>query len=148
MSAAMTDVSGMASGIQMDFTPPSGTGDIAGLASAGGVPQNPLGFLFTGIMAFVASFAFMAMGAPGWFSAIAVLSGFAFCAMYFVTKGRAEKETEERARAAYEAEERFKDEIADAVKERMKGAIKVRCGYCGSLNDEKANKCGSCGATL
>lgn len=40
--------------------------------------------------------------------------------------------------------QRDKDEI---VKE-VKSTIKVRCRYCGTLNDEGANKCESCGGVL
>jgi hypothetical protein len=36
------------------------------------------------------------------------------------------------------------DEIIRAVKT----TIRVRCRYCGTLNEEKANKCESCGASL
>ena len=36
------------------------------------------------------------------------------------------------------------DEIVKAVK----ATIRVRCRYCGTLNEEKANKCESCGANL
>jgi hypothetical protein len=39
---------------------------------------------------------------------------------------------------------RHKDEIVKAVK----STIKVRCRYCGTLNDEGANKCDSCGGVL
>ncbi len=39
---------------------------------------------------------------------------------------------------------RHKDEIVKAVK----STIKVRCRYCGTLNDEGANKCESCGGSL
>ena len=31
---------------------------------------------------------------------------------------------------------------------RKEASVKVRCGYCGSLNRETAKKCESCGATL
>jgi len=33
-----------------------------------------------------------------------------------------------------------------AILERK--AVKVRCRYCGSLNDESSNRCHSCGASL
>jgi hypothetical protein len=36
------------------------------------------------------------------------------------------------------------DEIVRAVKT----TIRVRCRYCGTLNEEKANRCESCGASL
>jgi hypothetical protein len=40
-----------------------------------------------------------------------------------------------------------KREIEEIVK-AVKATIKVRCRYCGRLNEEKANKCESCGGAL
>ena len=148
MSAAMTDVSGMASEVPIDFTPTPGIGNHTTPAPAGGAPQNPAGFVVAGVGMIIMSFVFMSTGAPGGFSAFAFLAGLVCFALFFVTRGKMERDAEKRAEAAEEAEERFKDEIAEAVKERMKGTIKVRCRYCGSLNEEEAVKCGSCGATL
>ena len=39
---------------------------------------------------------------------------------------------------------RNKNDIVKAVK----STIKVRCKYCGTLNEEDANKCESCGGAL
>ena len=38
-------------------------------------------------------------------------------------------------------------EIEEIVK-AVKSTIRVRCRYCGTLNEEKANNCESCGASL
>jgi hypothetical protein len=38
-------------------------------------------------------------------------------------------------------------EIEEIVK-AVKSTIRVRCRYCGTLNEEKSNKCESCGASL
>ena len=40
-----------------------------------------------------------------------------------------------------------KREIEEIVK-AVKATIKVRCRYCGMLNEEKSNKCESCGGAL
>lgn len=46
--------------------------------------------------------------------------------------------------ARQEMRQRDIDEIVKAVK----STIRVRCQYCGTLNEESANKCESCGASL
>jgi hypothetical protein len=51
---------------------------------------------------------------------------------------------EQEARAQQEARQREIDEIVKAVKT----TIRIRCRYCGTLNEEKANKCEACGASL
>ncbi len=99
-------------------------------------------------MMIVMGFVFAGMGAPGAFVVFAFLAGVFVIVMSFVAAERRQREAKENALAAEEADEKFKDEVAEAVKERMKGTIKVRCRYCGSLNDEEAVKCDSCGATL
>lgn len=53
-------------------------------------------------------------------------------------------EWEEAARQRQREREREVQEIIKAVKT----TIRVRCRYCGTLNEEKANKCESCGAIL
>ena len=55
-----------------------------------------------------------------------------------------EREWEEAARARQRARQHEVDEIIKAVKT----TIRVRCRYCGTLNDESANKCESCGGSL
>ncbi len=47
---------------------------------------------------------------------------------------------------AWRSEERQK-EIEEIVK-AVKTTIRVRCKYCGTLNEEKANKCESCGGSM
>lgn len=49
-----------------------------------------------------------------------------------------------REEARKEARQREIDEIVKAVK----STIMVRCRYCGTLNEESASKCESCGANL
>ena len=99
-------------------------------------------------MMMIMSFVFAGMGAPGVFSAFAFLIGLIAVVSSYVSYRRKEGEAEEMAIAAEETQKRFKEEVAEAVKDSMKGTIKVRCRYCGSLNDENANKCESCGAAL
>ncbi len=76
------------------------------------------------------------------------LAGIVCIALFFIVQRKEDEESAEIATSKEDAEERFKDEIADAVEKRMKGTIKVRCRYCGSLNDEGDVRCDSCGATL
>ena len=61
-----------------------------------------------------------------------------------VLKDQEASRLEAQARAEEEARQRNIQDIAAA----MKSNIKVRCRYCGSLNDEDATKCDSCGGTL
>ncbi len=61
-----------------------------------------------------------------------------------VTKDNEARRLEAEARAEEEERQRNIQDIANAVK----SSIKIRCRYCGSLNDESATKCDSCGATL
>lgn len=110
--------------------------------------QNPAGAVIAGIMMMIMSFIFAGMGFPWIFSVFAFLAGMIAVILSFASYRRHESEAEERVTAAEEAQERFKEEVAEAVKESIKGTIKIRCRYCGSLNDENANRCDSCGATL
>lgn len=68
--------------------------------------------------------------------------------------GLAASKDEERRRAMVEQREveamdrdRLVEDITRSVKKSM-GFIKVRCRYCGGLNDEHDEKCESCGAPL
>lgn len=61
-----------------------------------------------------------------------------------VMKDGEARRLEEEARAEEEERQRNIQDIAKAVKSN----IKIRCRYCGSLNDESATKCDSCGAAL
>jgi rubrerythrin len=118
-------------------------------SSKGGVESpKPEGFIVAAVMLIIASIVIGGITGVCGLSALLFLGAIACIVLFFVTREKVVKEAEERAAAAEEAEERFKDEIAMAVQERLKGTIRVRCRYCGSLNDEDAIKCDSCGATL
>jgi hypothetical protein len=45
-------------------------------------------------------------------------------------------------------EERLKEEEKEDIVRAVKSTIKVRCRYCGTLNEEKATRCESCGGAL
>lgn len=75
------------------------------------------------------------------FAVIALIGGLA------ASKDEADRRFAEELAEA-EARERFVDDVANSVKERMTGMIKVRCRYCGALNGEHDEKCESCGAPL
>jgi hypothetical protein len=47
----------------------------------------------------------------------------------------------------WEMQQRRQQDIQEIVK-AVKSTIRIRCRYCGTLNEEKANKCESCGANL
>ncbi len=87
-------------------------------------------------------------GAPGFFLLFAVLMAIMGIASAIASVGKQERLAQEKAAAELEAQERLRNEIADAVKQNLKSNIKVRCKYCGSLNDETATKCDSCGAAM
>jgi len=55
-----------------------------------------------------------------------------------------EGELEDAIQARKVARQQEVEEIIRAVKQ----TIRIRCRYCGTLNEEKANKCESCGASL
>ena len=63
-------------------------------------------------------------------------------AQYKVSYGEPDSARDSWARA----EARMKD-VEEVVK-TVKTMIRVRCRYCGMLNEEKANKCESCGGAL
>lgn len=96
----------------------------------------------------VMAFVFAGMGAPGLFVLFALLTGVIFLVFGFMTRGRAIERIAEAERAAEESRVQFREEVAQSVKESMKGTIKVRCRYCGGLNDEHDDRCESCGAPL
>lgn len=58
--------------------------------------------------------------------------------------GYGESDTVRDSWAKAEARKKEVDEIVKTVK----SMIRVRCRYCGTLNDETANKCEKCGGTL
>lgn len=99
------------------------------------------------------------MGAPGFFVGFAIFAAFLVLIGGFagsISEDRrimkaleAEEEAKAEAEAAEaEAKERFKEEVAQSVKQKLEGTIKVRCRYCGALSDENDEKCESCGAPL
>lgn len=55
-----------------------------------------------------------------------------------------EYDWETEARGKQLARQQEIDDIVKAVKQ----TIRIRCRYCGTLNEESANKCESCGANL
>lgn len=94
-----------------------------------------------------ASFA-ASIGAPGVFIVFAFVAPFFWVANVLIRRGAEENRRAEAQRAADEERERLKEEVAQSVKETLKGTIKVRCRYCGALHDESDEKCSSCGAPL
>lgn len=56
----------------------------------------------------------------------------------------AERDWEDAVRIAQTTRQKEVEEIIKAVKT----TIRVRCKYCGTLNQESANNCESCGASL
>lgn len=42
----------------------------------------------------------------------------------------------------------LKSNKKEIEKKQEEAAIKIKCRYCGMLNDQEANRCDSCGATL
>ena len=87
-------------------------------------------------------------GAPGIFAILPIAFALLIIVMAILSKQNEERLAMAAETAELEKQERLRNEIAEAVKERMMSNIKVRCRYCGSLNDETATKCDSCGATL
>lgn len=111
-------------------------------------------FVAAGAM-LVMAIVFARMGAPGEFVAFAVLGAVAFIIVSLIARVHEDRLIEEeRTRAEEEwtrreeERDRFKEEVARSVKESIKGTIKVRCRYCGGLNEEHDEKCESCGAPL
>ncbi len=80
----------------------------------------------------------------GIFGAVFIIVGIVMIVLSFVVKGRAKMRQQEEIRSADEARQKEVQEIAQAVK----STIKIRCRYCGTLNDENSANCESCGAAL
>ncbi len=80
----------------------------------------------------------------GIFGAVFLVVGIVLIVVSFVVKAREENKEVMEAQAVEEAHRRDVEEIAQAVK----STIKIRCRYCGTLNDETSVKCESCGASL
>lgn len=45
-------------------------------------------------------------------------------------------------------EERLREDEKEDIVRAVKSTIKIRCRYCGTLNEEKATRCESCGGSL
>lgn len=63
----------------------------------------------------------------------------------------AQWEEEEAARTwqqDIQARQELKQREIDEIVKAVKSTIRVRCRYCGTLNEETANKCESCGGSL
>ncbi len=91
---------------------------------------------------------FATMGAPGFMLAVMIVGAVLFLIIGLVSSAIENEKIARAEEAEMEARERFKQEIAQSVKEKLDGTIKVRCRYCGALNGEDDEKCESCGAPL
>jgi len=114
--------------------------------------SHPASLLIVGILLVVvgifASVGMRTTGAPVEFALLPIAFGVVLIIAFPIVL-RMEEEKKRQIESMAELEqERFKDEVAEAVQQKMKGVIKVRCRYCGSLNDEASTKCDSCGAAL
>jgi hypothetical protein len=78
------------------------------------------------------------------FATITLILGIVFLVISFRVRQYEQKRLETVARIAQESRDQQIHQIAKAVK----STIKVRCRYCGTLNEEGASNCESCGATL
>lgn len=78
------------------------------------------------------------------FATITLLLGIVFLGLSFKVRQDEKARLETMARIAQEDNDQQVHEIVKAVK----STIKVRCRYCGTLNEESASNCESCGATL
>jgi uncharacterized membrane protein len=77
---------------------------------------------------------------------VVILVGFLLIALSFFVHKHEDEEEVARLETVEEEKKEQVEEIAKAIKDQI--AVKIRCRYCGSLNDESANKCESCGAAL
>jgi ribosomal protein L40E len=78
------------------------------------------------------------------FATITLILGLAFIAISFKVKRDEQVRLETMTRIAQENRNQEISQIVNAVK----SSVKVRCRYCGTLNEEDASNCESCGATL
>lgn len=105
-------------------------------------------FIVVLILALASAYFVASIGAPVFFIIFAFVAPFLWVANVLIRRGAEADRRAEAQRAADEERERLKEEVAQSVKETMKGTIKVRCRYCGGLNGEHDEKCESCGAPL
>lgn len=78
------------------------------------------------------------------FGMIVLIIGVILIGLSFKLKEDEARRLESQARDDETERQRAVQEIANAVKSN----IMVRCRYCGSLNEETASKCSTCGAAL
>jgi len=78
------------------------------------------------------------------FATITLILGIVFVVISLGVRQHEQKRFETAARIAQESRDQQIHQIAKAVK----STIKVRCRYCGTLNEEDTSNCESCGATL
>jgi ribosomal protein L40E len=133
------------------FSPQPSTGTDITMAMEGVNRRSGMTWVAAIIWAIIAlamGFFAVSQGAPGFFLLIAVLMAVFGIASAAASERQQQRAVEEKAAVELDAQERLRNEIAEAVKDSIKSNIKVRCRYCGSLNDETATKCDSCGATL
>lgn len=78
------------------------------------------------------------------FGAILLLIGIVLILLSFKLKNDERIRQESQVMAEEAARQKTIQDIAEAVKTN----IRVRCQYCGALNEETALKCTSCGASL
>ena len=78
------------------------------------------------------------------FGVIALIIGIILIPLSFKLKDSEERKRQEQMEAQEAARQSNVQEIANA----LRSSIKIRCRYCGTLNEEAASNCSSCGATL
>lgn len=113
-------------------------------------PRISTAAIFVGVTIVAVVFASFAasIGAPSFIIIMAFVMPFFWVANILIRRGIEEERKAKERRAAYEEREQLKEEVAQSVRTSMKGAIKVRCRYCGALSDVHDEKCESCGAPL
>jgi hypothetical protein len=118
--------------------------------SVGG--SNWIGLLFGGFM-FIAMGVIVGSTEPdmGPFPAIMILMGVGVMLLAPLARRSeiaANVQRDLRLEEQRAEEERLKEEEKEDIVRAVKSTIKVRCRYCGTLNEEKATRCESCGGAL
>jgi rubrerythrin len=78
------------------------------------------------------------------FGAVMLIVGIVCIGLSFKLKDDEKTRQESQARAEEAARQQSIQDLAKAIKSN----IKIRCRYCGTLNEEAASNCISCGAAL
>ena len=126
-----------------------GIGTGYGDSSAPPIRTNTRAGAVVGFIALIGAAMFFAyLDAPGFFVGFAIFAAFVALIGGLVMSASEEQQIMRAEEAEAEAKERFKEEVAQSVKQKLEGTIKVRCRYCGALSDENDEKCESCGAPL